>query len=84
MARSRYSLVSSYVGRSYLANFAVAFIFFFFIFFVNQILLIAQRILVKNVSLLSVLTLVTLAIPPSSWSPWRSPSSCSTPFPSAA
>lgn len=63
MARSRYSLVSSYVGRSYLANLAVAFIFFFFIFFVNQILLIAQRILVKNVSLLSVLKLVTLAIP---------------------
>ena len=63
MARSRYFLVSSYAGRAYLANLAVAFLFFFFIFFVNQILLIVQRILVKQVSLASVLHLVLMAIP---------------------
>jgi len=41
--------VYRHVGREYLLSFVVAFMFFFFIFFINQILLIAQRILLKNV-----------------------------------
>ncbi len=41
----------------------MAFFFFFFIFFINQILLIAQRILLKQVDYLSVLQLVLLSIP---------------------
>lgn len=56
-------MVHRYAGREYLLSLLVAFAFFFFIFFVNQILLIAQKILVKNVSLSSVVKLVMLAIP---------------------
>lgn len=41
----------------------MAFFFFFFIFFINQILLIAQRILLKQVDYLSVFQLVMLSIP---------------------
>ncbi|NBK25745.1 MAG: permease, partial [Spirochaetia bacterium] len=37
----RHTLVYRHVGREYLLSFAVAFMFFFFIFFINQILLIA-------------------------------------------
>ncbi len=51
------------MGREYLLSFIVAFFFFFFIFFINQILLIAQRILLKQVDYLSVLQLVLLSIP---------------------
>jgi len=63
MKNERYRLVYRYVGREYLLCLLVAFTFFFFIFFVNQILLIAQKILVKNVSVTSVLKLVVLAVP---------------------
>lgn len=61
--RASHTLLSRYVGREYIFSFAVAFLFFFFIFFINQILLLAQRILLKNVDVLSVLHLVVLAIP---------------------
>ena len=44
-------------------SFVVAFMFFFFIFFINQILLIAQRILLKNVDFLAVFQLIILSIP---------------------
>jgi lipopolysaccharide export system permease protein len=46
-----------------LLSFVVAFMFFFFIFFINQILLIAQRILLKNVDFLAVFQLIILSIP---------------------
>lgn len=59
----RYTLVYRHVGREYLLSFIVAFMFFFFIFFINQILLIAQRILLKNVNFLAVFQLVLLSIP---------------------
>ncbi len=52
-----------HVGREYLLSFVVAFMFFFFIFFINQILLIAQRILLKNVDFLAVFQLIILSIP---------------------
>jgi len=63
MVGGRYRLVHRYVGREYLSSLLVAFAFFFFIFFINQILLIAQKVLVKNVSLGNVFHLVVLAIP---------------------
>lgn len=60
---ARFSLVYRHIGREYLLSFLVAFFFFFFIFFINQILLIAQRILLKQVDYLAVLQLVMLSIP---------------------
>ncbi|MBK5200019.1 MAG: LptF/LptG family permease [Spirochaetaceae bacterium] len=41
----------------------MAFIFFFFIFFVNQILLLARKVLLSNVDFTSMLRIVILAIP---------------------
>ncbi|MFA5448427.1 MAG: LptF/LptG family permease, partial [Sphaerochaeta sp.] len=62
-SRARYTLVYRHATTEYLFSFVVAFFFFFFIFFVNQILLLAQRILVKQVDLTSVLLLVLLSVP---------------------
>ena len=59
----RYTLVYRHVGREYLLSFVVAFFFFFFIFFINQILLIAQKILLKNVDFFAVFKLILLSIP---------------------
>ena len=59
----RHTLVYRHVGREYLLSFSVAFMFFFFIFFINQILLIAQRILLKNVDFFAVFQLILLSIP---------------------
>ncbi|MCR4676523.1 MAG: LptF/LptG family permease [Sphaerochaetaceae bacterium] len=63
MKRSRYTILSYYVGKEYIISFLVSFAFFFFIFFVNQILVLAQKILLKNVGITDVLTLVILSIP---------------------
>jgi lipopolysaccharide export system permease protein len=52
-----------YVLREFLLSLLVAFLFFFFIFFVNQILLFAQRILLRQVHLTAVLKLVLLSMP---------------------
>ncbi|HPZ16266.1 MAG TPA: LptF/LptG family permease [Sphaerochaeta sp.] len=59
----RHTLVYRHTAREYLLSFVVAFLFFFFIFFINQILLLAQKILIKNVDYSSVLILVLLSIP---------------------
>ena len=61
--RQSYSKLYWYVGKEYFFSFLVAFVFFFFIFFVNQILVLAQKILLKNVGLSDVLMLVVLTIP---------------------
>lgn len=61
--RTRTALLRRYVGREYVGSFIVSFFFFFFIFFVNQILVLAQKVLLKNVSISDVLTLVVLSIP---------------------
>ncbi len=61
--RGGYGKLYGYVGREYILSFLVAFVFFFFIFFVNQILVLAQKILLKNVMLSDVLMLVVLSIP---------------------
>ena len=59
----RHGLLYWYVGREYVFSFIVAFLFFFFIFFVNQILVLAQKILLKNVRIADVLLLVVFSIP---------------------
>ena len=59
----RHMLVYRHSAREYLLSFVVAFIFFFFIFFINQILLLAQKILIKQVDYRSVLSLVLLSVP---------------------
>lgn len=63
MNRRSFRLLSFYVGKEYVLSFLVSFAFFFFIFFVNQILVLAQRILLKNVEIADVLTLVVLSVP---------------------
>ena len=62
-SRGRFWRLYGYVGREYVLSFIVAFLFFFFIFFVNQILVLAQKILLKNVSMADVLLLVVFSIP---------------------
>ncbi len=52
-----------YVGREYLLSFAVAFLFFFFIFFLNQILVMAEEIFSKKVPFWDVLLLVIYSLP---------------------
>ena len=61
--RGNYWLLYAYVGKEYILSFIVAFLFFFFIFFVNQILVLAQRILLKNVRIIDVIMLVIFSIP---------------------
>lgn len=58
-----YNLLYRHVGREYILSFLVSFLFFFFIFFVNQILVLAREIILKNVSIATVLRLVVLTIP---------------------
>jgi len=61
--RKSYALLYKYITKEYLMNFLLSFIFFFFIFFINQILLLAQKILIRSVSLNVVFELVFLSIP---------------------
>ena len=61
--RGNYWLLYRYVGKEYVFSFIVAFMFFFFIFFVNQILVLAQKILLKNVNVMDVIMLVIFSIP---------------------
>lgn len=63
MRRRRYLTISIYIAKEYLISFAVSFLFFFFIFFVNQILLLAQKILAKNVPVHEVLLLLLYSLP---------------------
>lgn len=56
-------VLARYVAKEYLSNFFVAFFFFFFIFFINQILVMVQEILLKNVNISTVIALVILTIP---------------------
>jgi len=55
--------LNSYVVKGFLTSFLVAFAFFFFIFFINQLLLFAQKVLIKSVRLDTVVKLITLSIP---------------------
>ena len=59
----RYTLLYRFILREFLQNFAVAFSFFFCIFFINSILLLVQRILLKNIDMLTMLEMVALSMP---------------------
>ena len=52
-----------YILKDILLAFSVSFLFFFFVFFVNQLLLVAQDILTKQVPLYQVALLLLYAIP---------------------
>ncbi|MDA8409240.1 MAG: LptF/LptG family permease [Treponema sp.] len=56
-------IIETYVGREYLLSFLVSFAFFFIVFFVNQLLLMAEDILSKRAPLRDVLLLLLFATP---------------------
>lgn len=56
-------IVYRYVGAEFFVSFLVAFAFFFFMFFINQLLLLAEDILQKDVPLFDVARLVFYSIP---------------------
>jgi len=58
-----YYTTYAYVAREFLLSFLVAFLFFFFIFFVNQLLLLAEDILSKDVPIVEVLKLILYSLP---------------------
>ena len=59
----RFTGIYKYTANEFLFSFFVAFLFFFFIFFVNQILLIAEEILSKNIKISAVLKLLFYSLP---------------------
>ena len=61
--RGSYALLYRYILREFAQNFAVAFIFFFCIFFINSILLLVQRILLRNIDIMTMLQMVALSMP---------------------
>ena len=64
MARFRLSrTISRYVSLEYLFSFLVAFLFFFIVFFINQILLLAEDILSKEVAFRYVVLLIFYSLP---------------------
>ncbi len=56
-------LMYRYVGGEFLLSFLVSFAFFFFMFFINQLLLLAEDILQKDVPLGAVVRLIVYAVP---------------------
>jgi lipopolysaccharide export system permease protein len=62
MART-HRLTWLYVGREYLISFVVAFLFFFFLFFLNQILVMAEEIFSKKVAFWDVVRLIVYSLP---------------------
>jgi lipopolysaccharide export system permease protein len=52
-----------YAGREFFLSFSVAFLFFFFIFFVNQILVMAEEVFAKRVPFWDVVRLVAYSLP---------------------
>jgi len=52
-----------YISREFLLSFFVCFLFFFFIFFANQILYLAEQILSKKIPLLDVVLLLVYFMP---------------------
>lgn len=58
-----YWCIQKYIGKEFLFSFFVAFLFFFFIFFVNQLLLMAEEVLSKDVPFFDVLLLIIFSLP---------------------
>lgn len=66
MLRSRRRLPTTlfrYIGSEFGISFLVSFAFFFFIFFINQLLLLAEEILQKDVPLWDVARLIVFSLP---------------------
>lgn len=63
MARRRYGTIWIYESREFLISFLVAFSFFFVIFFINQLLLMAEDILSKKAPVGDVVKLVVFSMP---------------------
>lgn len=63
MSRPRYGVIVGYVSREFLFGFIVCFFFFFAVFFVNQILLMAEDILSRKAPLKDVILLLIYAMP---------------------
>ncbi len=61
--RRSYRRTWFYVGKEFVFSFLVAFLFFFFIFFINQILLMAEQIFSKKVPFWDVLKLILYSLP---------------------
>ncbi len=59
----RYGTLTGYLAREFIFAFFVSFLFFFVIFFVNQLLVMAENILAKRVPLWDVARLVFYAFP---------------------
>ncbi|MGM0431670.1 MAG: LptF/LptG family permease [Spirochaetota bacterium] len=59
----RATTLKLYIFREYALSFFIAFLFFFFIFFVNQMLVVARSILLKNVSLVDMLLILLYSVP---------------------
>jgi lipopolysaccharide export system permease protein len=56
-------LAWTYVSREYLFSFIVAFLFFFFLFFLNQVLVMAEDIFSKKVAFWDVILLIVYSLP---------------------
>jgi len=52
-----------YIGKEFFLSFVISFAFFFFMFFINQLLLLAEDILQKDVSLWHVFQLIIFSLP---------------------
>lgn len=63
IGKSRYKTINLYLSQDFLFSFLVCFLFFFFIFFVNELLVYAEQILSKNVPVKFVLLFLVYAIP---------------------
>jgi lipopolysaccharide export system permease protein len=61
--RSRFSVIAIYVSREFLFGAVVCFLFFFAVFFVNQILLMAEDILSRKAPLQDVMLLLLYSLP---------------------
>ena len=61
--RASYRILYRYILVQFAQNFAVAFAFFFCIFFIISILLLVQRILLRNIDMMTMLSMVSLSMP---------------------
>ena len=61
--RNSHWFLYRYIAKDFLQNFLVSFIFFFCIFFVNSILLLVQKILLKNIDVATMIKMVSLSMP---------------------
>ena len=61
--RSSFSVIARYVSREFFFGFVVCFLFFFAVFFVNQILLMAEDILSRKAPITDVILLLVYALP---------------------